>query len=169
MRFILIISIMLLTFRATGQNLATTIKVQAMNMANGLMKNDFQSFVRYMHPSIIEFAGGKEIMKTKMDSAYQAMKRFNVRFKRYWIGHPAEIVKYKDELQTVLPQTTIMITPLGEVIAETAMIVISADNGKNWWFIDTNLYDADKLKNLLPDLSPELVIPPRKKPKLAGR
>jgi hypothetical protein len=46
------------------------------------------------------------------------------------------------------------------------MIVISPDDGKTWWFIDTNVYKADKLRNILPDLSPELVIPPMKKPKL---
>ena len=95
-----------------------------------------------------------------------AIKQFGVRFKRYWIGTPGEIVKYKDQLQAVLPQTTTLITPFGELTAETSMIVISNDKGKNWWFVDTNVYKADKLKNILPDLSPKLVIPPQKKPKL---
>ena len=45
------------------------------------------------------------------------------------------------------------------------MIVISPDKGKNWWFIDTNVYKVDKLKTILPDISPKLVIPPQKKPK----
>jgi hypothetical protein len=55
---------------------------------------------------------------------------------------------------------------LGELTAETYMIAISDDKGKIWRFIDTNVYKADKLKNIMPDLSPKLVIPPRKKPKL---
>jgi hypothetical protein len=46
------------------------------------------------------------------------------------------------------------------------MVVISPDNGKNWWFVDTNVYKVDKLKNILPDISPQLVIPPQKQPKL---
>ena len=75
-------------------------------------------------------------------------------------------MKHKNQLQAVLPQSTTMKTPLGELTAETYWIVISADKGKNWWFIDTNVYQADKLKNILPDLSPKLVIPPRKEPKL---
>ncbi|MBD0280442.1 MAG: hypothetical protein M3342_21290 [Bacteroidota bacterium] len=160
------ISVITLPLCPEAQYLPTAIKVQAMDMANALMKNDFNAFVKYMHPNIIAFAGGREKMKTKMDSAYQAMKRFNVRFKRYWIGSPGEIVTYKNQLQAVLPQSTTLITPLGELTAETSMIVISNDNGKNWWFIDTNVYKADKLKNILPDLSPKLVIPPEKKPKL---
>lgn len=148
-----------------GQNLATTIKVQAMDMATAFMKNDFSSFVKYMHPNIIEFAGGREKMKSKMDSAFQAMKMFGASFKRYSIGSPGEIVNYKGQLQAVLPESTVITTILGEVTAETSVIVISPDNGKNWWFIDTNVYRVDKLKNVLPDISPQLIIPPPKKPR----
>ncbi len=160
------VGVILLSLCTEAQNLSTTIKVQAMDMGNAVIKNDFNTFVKYMHPNIIAFAGGKENMKIKMDSAYQMMKQFNVTFKRYWIGSPGEIVKYKNQLQAVLPESTILKTPLGELTAETSMIVISNDNGKNWWFIDTNVYNSEKLKNILPDLSPKLVIPPRKKPKL---
>jgi len=119
-----------------------------------------------MHPNIIAYAGGKEKMKAKMDSAYAAAKLFGVSFKRYSIGSPGEIVKYKDQLQAVLPEITTIKTPLGDLTAETSMIVISPDDGKNWWFIDTNVYRVDKLKSILPDISPDLVIPPQKQPKL---
>ena len=160
------ISFFIASLSAKGQNLSTTIKVQAMDMGSALMKNDFATFVKYMHPNIIAYAGGKEKLKTKMDSAYSAMKLFGVSFKRYSIGSPGEIVSYKDQLQAVLPEITTIKTPLGELTVETSMIVISPDNGKNWWFIDTNVYKADKLKNILPDISPTLVIPPQKQPKL---
>ena len=149
----------------TGQNLSTTIKVQAMDMGSAFMKNDFATFSKYMHPSIISFAGGREKMKSKMDSAATTMKNFGITFKRYWIGSPGEIINYKDQLQSVLPISTTIKTPLGELIAETSMIVISTDNGKNWYFIDTNVYKVDKLKNVLPDISPKLIIPPQKQPK----
>jgi hypothetical protein len=150
---------------SNGQNLATLIKVQAMDMGSAFMKNDFATFSKYMHPNIISFAGGKERMKNKMDSAAVAMKNFGITFKRYWIGTPSEIITYKNQLQSVLPISTTIKTPLGEVIAETSMIVLSMDNGKNWYFIDTNVYKIDKLKNVLPDISPKLVIPPQKQPK----
>ena len=151
---------------ARAQELATTIKVQAMDMATAFMKNDFNTFARFMHPNIIAFAGGKEQMKTKMDSAYNAMKRFGVTFKRYWIGNPGKIITLKNQLQAVLPGSISLKTPLGEVITETSMIVISNDKGKNWYFIDTNVYKADKLKDILPELSSALNIPPGKKPRL---
>jgi len=158
-----------LTYRSMAQNLASTIKVQAMEMGTAVINNDFNGFVKFMHPNIVAFAGGKEAMKAKMDSAYQAMKRFKVSFKRYWIGNPGEIVNHNNQLQALLPQTTIMLTPLGEMTVETHMLVISNDNGKHWWFIDTNVYKADKLKGIMPDLSPKLKIPQQKKPKFTPR
>jgi hypothetical protein len=158
----------IISLPAKGQNLSTTIKVQAMDMGSALMKNDFETFIKYMHPNIIAYAGGKEKMKTKMDSAYSAMKLFGVSFKRYSIGSPGEIVNFKNQLQAVLPEITTIKSPLGELTVETSMIVISPNGGKNWWFIDTNVYKVDKLKGILPDVSPNLVIPPQKEPKLVS-
>lgn len=158
--------VLLLSHLASAQRRSPSIKAQAMYMATALMQNDFNTFVKYMHPNIITYAGGAAQMKTKMDSASQAMKRFGVRFKRYWIGDPGEIIRYNNQSQTLLPQSTTLMTPMGELTIETTMIAISPDSGKSWWFIDTNVYRADKLKNILPDLSPRLIIPPQKKPKL---
>lgn len=166
LRVFLVVCVVSVFQYAHSQNLSTDIKVQAMDMASAFMKNDFATFSKYMHPAIITFAGGKEKMKAVMDSAYAAMKMFGVSFKRYWIGSPSEIIHYKDQLQAVLPASTVMKTPLGEVYAETSMLVISEDKGKNWYFVDTNVYKAEKIKNILPDISPQLVIPPMKKPKL---
>lgn len=168
MRPIYWIVLMLFPLCTLAQNHATNIKVQAMDMANAVIKNDFNQFIKYMHPNIISFAGGRENMKTKMDSGYVAMKKFGVSMKRYWIGHPGKIVRHNNQLQSVLPQSTTLLTPWGELTIETSMIVISNDNGKNWWFIDTNVYQVDKLKSILPELSPELVIPPRKRPKMVN-
>jgi len=165
-RCLLLTGIIVLSLCAQAQNHSTTIKVQAMDMATAFIKNDFNSFVKYMHPNIIAIAGGKEKMKAKMDSAYQAMKLFGVNFKRYWIGDPGEIIPYRNQLQGILPQSTTLVTSLGEVTVETSMIVISNDNGQNWWFIDTNVYREVQLKDALIDICPALVLPPRKKPKL---
>ena len=149
-----------------GQNLTTTIKVQAMEMAKALIRNDFANFSKYMHPKVVELAGGKENMKNKMDSADIMMKQFGASFKKILIGDPGEIISYKNTLQSVVPQTTTVQSMMGDLIAETSLIAFSTDKGKNWYFIDTNAYQVGKLKSILPYLSPGLVIPPRKKPQM---
>jgi hypothetical protein len=146
------------------QNLQTTIKVQAMDMANALIKNNFIQFIRYMDPKIIDYVGGREKFKANMDTAAIKMKEFGAVFKKILIGNPGEIVSYKGQLQCVLPESTDIESILGTISAQTSLIAISLDNGKNWYFIDTNIYRADKIKSLTPDLSPKLVIPPQREP-----
>ena len=154
---------------AFSQNIQTAIKIQAMDMARALIKNDFNTFVGFMHPKIIAYAGGKEKLKKNMDSASQAMVQFGVEFKKIIIGDPGPIVSFQDQLQCVVPQTTTLQTLLGQIEAETSLLAISPDKGKKWYFIDTNVYKVDKLKKILPDLSTALVIPPQKEPKFTPK
>ncbi len=168
-KLLLIIVLLLLINKAYNQNLQTTIKVQAVNMANALIQNDFPNFVKYMDPKIIAYVGGKEKLKATMDTAALKMKMFGASFKKILIGNPGEIISYKNQLQCVVPESTEIESVLGSLAAQTSLIAISIDKGKNWYFTDTNIYKADKIKSLMPDLSPKLVIPPQQKPVLTPK
>lgn len=152
--------------RGYEQPLQTVIRIQAMDMAKALIKNDFTTFSKYLHPKIIDMAGGREKLKNNMDSADAMKKQLNVQIKKILIGDPGEIISYKDQLQCVVPESTDMVTPMGEISITTSLIAISTDKGRNWYFVDTNMYRADKLKTALPDLSPRLIIPPQQQPKI---
>jgi hypothetical protein len=159
-------AVLLFSFSAFTQNLATNIKVSAMNMGRAMTQNDFNSFIKYIHPKAIELGGGKENMKSKMDTAYKAMLQFGASFKRYSVGHPGEIVTNKKQLQALLPQALTVKSPWGEMTTETTLIAFSNDKGKTWVFFDTMVAKEEEIRKMLPDLSPKLKIPPRKKPKI---
>ncbi len=148
-----------------AQNQNSIIKIQAMNMANALIKKDFPTFLRYMHPNIIETAGGKEKVLQRMDTANAIASQLGAVIKKIVIGNPGTIVKYKNQMQVTLPQTSEMTSGFGNISLETTLIGISTDEGKNWKFIDTSMYNLKEVKKAMPDLSPELVIPPLKPPK----
>lgn len=154
---------------APAQNRATVIKTQAMDMVKSLMKKDYPRFARYMHPKIIEMAGGKDSLIMKMDTVNTRAGKFGAKIKKVLLGHPASVVNYNTELQTTLPQTTELETPLGNIILETTIIAISTDKGKNWYFIDTSMYSVDEVKKSLPNISPDLTIPPNKKPRFVKK
>lgn len=63
--FLILVNIVLLSLCTEAQNLSTTIKVQAMDMGEAFIKNDFNAFAKYMHPNVIAFAGGKQKMMGK--------------------------------------------------------------------------------------------------------
>lgn len=164
-RIFLVCIVSAYSFISYAQNLNTVIKTQAMDMANGLIKKDFPRFLKYMHPNIIETAGGKDKILQRMDTANAVATQLGAVIKKILIGNPGPIIKYKNQLQVTLPQSTEMSSGFGNVTLETTLIAISTDAGKNWYFIDTSMYNLKEVKKAMPDLSPELIIPPPKQPK----
>jgi len=160
-------TLLLFSFSALlfAQNQSTIIKTQAMDMARALLKKDYTTFTRYIHPEILKKAGGQEKLIQKMDTINAKSKEFGAEIKKVVIGNPGPVISYKNELQCVIPQTTEMQTVFGKLELETSLIGISNDGGKNWTFIDTSIYNIKDVKASLPSLSPDLVIPPAKQPK----
>jgi hypothetical protein len=150
---------------ASSQNVKTVIKTQAMEMVSALLKKDFETFTKYMHPKIIELAGGKAQLLSKMDTASKIADKFGAKISRVLIGHPDDVIEYKKQLQCTLSQTTDIRSLLGTMTLQSTLIAISEDAGKHWFFIDTAAYNLDEIKKSLPDLSPEIKVPPMPEPK----
>lgn len=149
---------------ARAQNMKSVIKAQAMEMVGSLLKKDFSKFAAFMHPKVIEMAGGREQLLQRMDTANKMATQFGARISRVLIGQPGDILNYRNQLQCTLPQTTTITSLLGNLKLETTLIAISEDQGKHWYFIDTSAYNLDEIKASLPDISPDIRIPPMKKP-----
>ncbi len=162
--FILMISICAAGSFAQNQN--SIIKTQAVNMAHALIKKDFPAFLKYMHPNIIEMAGGNERLLQRMDTVNTMASQFGASIKKIVIGNPGNLINYKNQLQVTLPQSSELTSGFGSFSLETTLIAISSDGGKNWQFIDTSIYNLKEVKKAMPDLSPELKIPPPATPKL---
>jgi len=80
------------------------------------------------------------------------------------IGEPSKIITYGNELQCILPQTIEMKVPNGRLFSKSTLIVISTDNGKNWFFIDASGRDIQTMNKIFPNLSTELTIPNEEEP-----
>ena len=148
------------------QGLETTIKIQAMEMAKAILAKDVEKAAQYLPPKLVEASGGKAKVLVVRDSLNKFMQQFGVEIKKVTIGNPGKILTYKDQLQTTVPQITQVRFMQGTVVIESTLIALSEDKGKHWYFVDTNIYRSSKLKDALPNLSPELVIPPMKKPEM---
>jgi len=149
-----------------GQNLETTIKIQAMEMARALLAKDVVKLAQYFPPKLVEQAGGVDKMMIARDTMNKYMKQFGAEIKKVTIGNPGKIITYKNAMQATLPQTTELKFMASTIIAETTLIAISEDKGVHWYFVDTSIYRSEKIKSLLPNISPDLVIPPMKQPKI---
>jgi hypothetical protein len=164
-----IISLLIVSTSYSQQSVTSLVKSQAMEMAKAMVKGDTRNFSKYMLPELVEAGGGANKVNLMMDSMFAVFKSFGGSVNRITYGNPGKIVSFKKELQTTLPQTTEVTSPFGDVVLSSTLVAISRDNGKNLYFYDTSLGRAEQLKNKLPNLSPDLVVPPPEKPKFTPK
>jgi hypothetical protein len=152
-----------------AQNGQSKIRQAAFEMGKALVGKNSETFLTYMHPTMIMLAGGKKQLKVITDSALMVFEQFGGKISKINYGNPSEIIEHKKMLQAVLPQSTFLISPFGDVELSSSLIAISKDNGESWKFIDTNVFSIGKIKAIMPDISPKLVIPKQQAPKFTQK
>jgi len=136
----------------------TEIVKQANDMANAFIKEDYKSFVKFLHPKFIQAVGGENKMEKIIEKSISQAKNQGISFLNITFDNPTKIVKSNKELQCTIVQHLTAKTKNGSVMNSSTLIAISIDNGKKWYFIDTTNKDIKQIRQLLPDLSPEIVI-----------
>jgi len=164
--FVTVVAVVLCQNLAIAQNVNAVVKAQANDMARAVMAKDVNKLAGYMPPKLLAEVGGKDKLMVARDTVNKMMKQFGAEIQKITIGEPSRMVTYKKQLQTTLPQTTEIKFMASKVFMESTLIAVSEDKGAHWYFVDTSVYRGDKVKSALPDLSPELVIPPMKKPRI---
>jgi len=166
--FFALVSAVCFAVPAQSQPLQAAVKAQANDMAKAVLAKDVNKLATYIPPKLLAEVGGKEKMMIARDTVNKLMQQFGAEIQKVTIGEPGKIISYKKQLQTTLPQTTEVKFLSGKIIMESTLIAVSEDKGMHWYFVDNAIYRGEKLKSALPDISPELVIPPMKKPKIVA-
>lgn len=162
-RIVTVLLVFIFCQAASAQNMSTVIKTEALKMARALAAMDIETYISFTYPSLISDKRSKEKMKQGIDSVEKYKKQFGIKVKSILVGNPSKVVTYKKVMQCTLPQTMTVEAMMGTLETENTLIGLSHD-GKKWYFVDALLYKQTDNKNKLPELSPELVIPPMKQP-----
>ncbi len=159
MKKTLILFLFLLTANAIYcQSSNENLNRQLQEMRKYFLEEDYTSFANYTYPKVIEMMGGKARMIQATESSMNQMKAQGFEFIDLSFKDATGLLKQEDETQCSLTQVLTMKTPEGEVKAEYKLIAISADDGKNWKFLDTSGKSKEIMLKYFPNLSPELVI-----------
>lgn len=150
---------------ASAQNQSTIIKTEALKMAKALAALDLETYASYSWPVLANDPKSKEMIKMGVDSVAKYRQQFGIKVKSIIIGNPTEVVKHKGVMQCTIPQNLTVEAMMGSIETETTLIGLSND-GTKWYFVDANLFNSKETKAKLPELSPQLKIPPQKMPVL---
>lgn len=140
------------------------IKQQAEMMGDFLLKSDFNNFIKYVHPKIIEMMGDKQNAIEMLEKNSKEIILKNIVFLSIKIGEPSTIIMHNNELQCTIPQTLEIKTSKGRFVATSTLIAISMNNGENWYFVDTSTKSIEAIRRIIPSLSKRLIIPKKQQP-----
>lgn len=163
MRTIFILIILFFHSLGWSQN---SIREDAKQMGEYLLKSDFEHYVNYTYPKVMKDMGGRQQLKQTLKKQMEELLLQGVNIESIKYGEPSVILKEKKELQATLPQEVIFKTPNGKILSTSSLICISQNDGESWYFIDPGERTLDILRITLPNLSKKLIISPPQTSKL---
>ncbi len=130
------------------------VKQQADSMGYYFVKNDFKHYMKYQHPALIKRLGGEESLIKILNEnvSKKGMKALSV-----VTEPPLKIIVADSNFQCTMQQTTLMEVQKNKLEIISTLIGISYDNGNTWFFINGS-GNQSLLKEVLPEMSKDLVI-----------
>lgn len=120
-------------------------------------RKDWNKYVDYMHPSVVEMVGGKESFVTTLQQTMKALE--SAKFEAFKNGRVLQITKANGQYQCVV-ESFIQMTLNGVTISGSSYDLAFSIDGEKWTFlrIDQTL-TPETIKQLVPELSPDLKLP----------
>lgn len=120
-------------------------------------KKDWNRYVDYMHPSIVEMIGGMEKFVSVLQQTMNALD--GAKFEAFKNGRVLQIIKANGQYQCVI-ESFMQMTLNGMLVSGSSYDLAFSTDGEKWIFlrVDQNL-TPETIKQLVPELSPDLKLP----------
>jgi hypothetical protein len=133
----------------------------ARNLAE--LTEDFDTFVRYTHPAVVQSLGGRDKFIGWLRKVSASRRAEGYRIVESSAAEPLQIVKAGDELHAVLPLKHVTVREKhGELHSPGYLLGVSDDGGRTWKFINGSALTEKDLRNLLPNYNRKLKLPAHK-------
>lgn len=160
--------LLLLASAATAQSTQTQLtedatrqlRAQAEEYSRAFMDGKYERMADFLYPKAVEMAGGREKMIETVRKGMDEMKSEGYVALSYGpVAGPTQVLREGRQLYVILPTRFRMNTPAGIQVAESFMIGVSGDDGKNWRLFGSGSLDAKVLKLVLPEVADKLKLP----------
>lgn len=136
------------------------IKKEAEKMGNLMVTKDYKNFIKYMYPPLINLMGGEE----RILSTFEQGLPNGSSIEKITISDLSDTIQIQNQIQCTLKEEITMKVNGGKLLATSTLIGLSEDNGKTWYFLDSNGHSLESLKEKFPNISDKLTITENEKP-----
>jgi hypothetical protein len=138
---------------------AAVVKKQAQIVAAALVAGNYSTVINYMHPRVIAITGGKDKLLQLTTNGMKQMKAQGVTFTAATVGTPGKFYKAGTEIHCLVPEDITLKMGASTIHAQSNLLAVSSDKGKNWTFTDLNKNTIALIPKLFPNFNKDLKIP----------
>ncbi len=161
---IVIIVIAAFAVHSSAVDLSVEMKSQAEKMVEALVTQQYEKFVAYTLPAVVDGVGGKEQMIKKLQTETTKMVHEGYRLNSVTLASSPDMFEAQGHLYGLLVETITMRAPGGTLTKESFLIGVSYDQGSTWSFVEGENFKEDTLKTVFPELVGKFVLPTQKEP-----
>jgi hypothetical protein len=155
---LLILALTVFPLRAQDEKMTAVVKAQVKKMMDATVAGKYDIVLDMTHPKALEDLGGREKALEVVKAAMDAIKAKGFTFRITELGQP-KVVKSKGDYFTVAPLTMVIMGMGKKVVAKTAVVGVSRDDGKTWKFVNVDPEGETKVRRFIPDLPRDLKVP----------
>jgi len=136
-----------------------SIKDQAEKVVKSVFVAEYDTLIKYTHPNIIEFSGGKDVLVNAIKKQMADLESQNATMDKVIIGEEIIAKRYKNEYHALVPRTIIMTINDQTLTTDGYLFGFSNSEGKNWTFVEADKLKSEAAKKLFPNFKTNIKIP----------
>ncbi|HMR88441.1 MAG TPA: hypothetical protein PKD51_09810 [Saprospiraceae bacterium] len=136
--------------------LKTSISNSVAEMGKAIQTENYDAFVNYNHPIMIQSYGGKERTKDLLSATLQELKKSGYRVKSAALSEVHDIQFKQNNIQAIISQKLTLDSMDLDKVQMQKMIAISENNGVSWSFINIDSKSKEEIKSVFPLINPNL-------------
>lgn len=141
--------LVLLPAALSAQN-TSGIQEAAKEYALANVNEDYDALIYFTYPYVLEKSGGKEGLLKALADSYDLMKMRDMKWESFEIGEPLKVAKAGPEIHALVPVTSTIIVPKGEIITHITLIAVLQESSDHWYFIEATGLEPRTIHNYLP-------------------
>lgn len=128
--------------------------------ANASLKLDYETILKYTHPSIVEVSGGKDYLIKAMSDMFDNMKKQGFVFEKAEVIEVTNVLEEDGEYHCLVRNNNQMVISGMRIKSKSHLFGFYDAEKKQWYFLEAEkLKNKDLVNQLLPDFKTTINIP----------
>ena len=140
----------------TQDSLQPVLSKDIQQMGKALKEADFNSFINFNHPSMVESYGGRSNFIKLLEATEKSMKESGLVVKDVSLANIFDIQKDDKSVQAIITQAITLTYGLKDTTETQMLIAVSENQGNNWHYINITGKSKSEMKRFFPLLNQNL-------------